>query len=101
MGEHRVVGDQRRDLAQMGPIRVNGLLHAAAALEGPRATLDAGVRDRHVLVVGAGVIGLLSALLAVRHGAASVSVAEPSAQRRAVAGPSASTPWTMLTAAPG
>ncbi|PWW21032.1 threonine dehydrogenase-like Zn-dependent dehydrogenase [Geodermatophilus normandii] len=73
-------------LAQMGPICVNGLLHAAAALEGPRAAVDAGVRDRHVLVMGAGVIGLLSALLAVRHGAASVCVAEPSAQRRAVAG---------------
>ena len=72
-------------LAQMGPICVNGLLHAAAALEGPQAAVDAGVRDRHVLVMGAGVIGLLSALLAVRHGAAAVCVAEPSAERRAVA----------------
>ncbi|MGY1826231.1 zinc-dependent alcohol dehydrogenase [Blastococcus sp. SYSU DS0541] len=72
-------------LAQMGPICVNGLLHAAAALAGPEAPLDAGVRDRHVLVTGAGVIGLLTALLAVRHGAAAVAVAEPSAQRRAVA----------------
>jgi threonine dehydrogenase-like Zn-dependent dehydrogenase len=43
------------------------------------------VRDRHVLVTGAGVIGLLSALLAVQHGAADVVVAEPSAERRAVA----------------
>jgi threonine dehydrogenase-like Zn-dependent dehydrogenase len=72
-------------LAQMGPICVNGLLHAAAALAGPAAPLDAGVRDRHVLVTGAGVIGLLSAMLAVRHGAAAVTVAEPSPQRRAVA----------------
>ncbi|MGY1707488.1 zinc-binding alcohol dehydrogenase [Geodermatophilus sp. SYSU D00697] len=72
-------------LAQMGPICVNGLLHAAAALAGPGADLDAGVRDRHVLVTGAGVIGLLSALLAVRHGAADVVVAEPSPARRAVA----------------
>lgn len=73
-------------LAQMGPICVNGLLHAAADLAGPQAGLAAGVRDRHVLVTGAGVIGLLTAMLAVRHGAADVVVAEPSAQRRAVAG---------------
>jgi threonine dehydrogenase-like Zn-dependent dehydrogenase len=72
-------------LAQMGPICVNGLLHAAAALAGPGATVDAGVRNRHVLVTGAGVIGLLSALLAVQHGAASVVVAEPAPERRAVA----------------
>ncbi|WP_369135650.1 zinc-binding alcohol dehydrogenase [Modestobacter sp. I12A-02662] len=73
-------------LAQMGPICVNGLLHAAATLAGPGAPLDAGVRGRRVLVTGAGVIGLLTALLAVRHGAAEVLVAEPSAERRAVAG---------------
>jgi threonine dehydrogenase-like Zn-dependent dehydrogenase len=72
-------------LAQMGPICVNGLLHAAAFLAGPSAAVDAGVRGRHVLVTGAGVIGLLCALLAVRHGAAAVAVAEPSAERRAVA----------------
>ncbi|MBB3087044.1 zinc-dependent alcohol dehydrogenase [Geodermatophilus sabuli] len=72
-------------LAQMGPICVNGLLHAAAGVAGPGADVDAGVRDRHVLVTGAGIIGLLSALLAVRHGTADVVVAEPSPQRRAVA----------------
>jgi threonine dehydrogenase-like Zn-dependent dehydrogenase len=72
-------------LAQMGPICVNGLLHAAADLAGPSAGVDAGVRGRCVLVTGAGVIGLLSALLAVRHGAAAVVVAEGSPQRRAVA----------------
>jgi threonine dehydrogenase-like Zn-dependent dehydrogenase len=72
-------------LAQMGPICVNGLLHAAAALVGPAAGVPDGVRDRHVLVTGAGVIGLLSALLAVRHGAADVLVVESSPERRAVA----------------
>ncbi|WNV73730.1 zinc-binding dehydrogenase [Geodermatophilus sp. DSM 44513] len=72
-------------LAQMGPICVNGLLHAAASAAGPAAGVDAGVRDRHVLVTGAGVVGLLTALLAVQHGAADVVVAEPSAERRAVA----------------
>jgi threonine dehydrogenase-like Zn-dependent dehydrogenase len=73
-------------LAQMGPICVNGLLHATAAFEGPAGGVGDGVRGRHVLVTGAGVIGLLSALLAVSHGAADVVVAEPSAERRAVAG---------------
>lgn len=72
-------------LAQMGPICVNGLLHAAADVAGPGAAVDAGVRDRHVLVTGAGVIGLLSGMLAVQHGAAAVTVAEPSPERRAVA----------------
>jgi threonine dehydrogenase-like Zn-dependent dehydrogenase len=73
-------------LAQMGPICVNGLLHAAAASAGPCARMDDGVRGRSVLVTGAGVVGLLSALLAVRHGAAEVLVADPSPERRAVAG---------------
>ena len=72
-------------LAQMGPICVNGLLHAAAAFAGPGAGVGAGVRDRRVLVTGAGVIGLLSALLAVQHGAGEVAVAEPDPGRRAVA----------------
>ena len=72
-------------LAQMGPICVNGLLHAAADVAGPGAGVDAGVRDRHVLVTGAGVIGLITAMLAVRHGATDVVVAEPSPERRAVA----------------
>ena len=72
-------------LAQMGPICVNGLLHAAATLAGPAAGLADGVRDRHVLITGAGVIGLLSALLAVQHGAADVLLVESSPERRAVA----------------
>jgi threonine dehydrogenase-like Zn-dependent dehydrogenase len=72
-------------LAQMGPICVNGLLHAAAVLGGPAAGVDEGVRGRCVLVTGAGVIGLLTGLLALRHGAAAVTVAEPSPERRAVA----------------
>ncbi|CCH86531.1 Threonine dehydrogenase-like Zn-dependent dehydrogenase [Modestobacter italicus] len=72
-------------LAQMGPICVNGLLHAAAALAGPGAGLADGVRGQHVLVTGGGVIGLVTAMLAERHGAAEVLVVEPSADRRRVA----------------
>jgi threonine dehydrogenase-like Zn-dependent dehydrogenase len=72
-------------VAQMGPIAVNGLLHAAADATGPAADLGDGVRDRRVLVTGAGVVGLLTALLARRHGAAEVVVADPSSARRDVA----------------
>jgi threonine dehydrogenase-like Zn-dependent dehydrogenase len=72
-------------LAQMGPICVNGLLHAAAEAAGPAAAVHDGVRGRDVLVTGAGVVGLLSALLAARYGAASVTVADPSPERLRVA----------------
>jgi threonine dehydrogenase-like Zn-dependent dehydrogenase len=72
-------------LAQLGPICVNGLLHAAAELAGPTARVGDGVRDRRVLVTGAGAVGLLTALLVQLHGAATVTVADPSPQRLAVA----------------
>jgi NADPH:quinone reductase-like Zn-dependent oxidoreductase len=74
-------------VAHMGPICANGLLHAAAELYGPNVrSLGDGVRGRRVVVVGAGVVGLLTALLARRHGAASVVVLDPTPGRRAVAG---------------
>ena len=73
-------------LAQMGPICANGLLHAAAELAGPDADdLGDGVRGRNVVVTGAGVVGLLTALLAVEHGAAEVLVADPDPDRLAAA----------------
>ncbi|WP_329109974.1 zinc-binding alcohol dehydrogenase [Micromonospora sp. NBC_01699] len=73
-------------VAHMGPICVNGLLHAAADLVGADVrTVGDGVRGRRVAVTGAGVVGLLTALLARHHGAASVVVVDPTAQRRAVA----------------
>jgi threonine dehydrogenase-like Zn-dependent dehydrogenase len=72
-------------LAQMGPICVTGLRHAAAEVAGPAAAVHDGVRGRDVLVTGAGVVGLLTALLATRYGAASVTVADPSPDRLRVA----------------
>jgi NADPH:quinone reductase-like Zn-dependent oxidoreductase len=73
-------------VAHMGPICANGLLHAAAELCGPGVrSLGDGVRGRRVAVVGAGVVALLTALLARRHGAASVVVLDPTPARRAVA----------------
>ncbi len=44
-----------------------------------------GCRGRRVAVVGGGVVGLLTALFARRHGAAEVVVLDPTPQRRAAA----------------
>jgi threonine dehydrogenase-like Zn-dependent dehydrogenase len=73
-------------VAHMGPICANGLLHAAADLCGTDVrSLGDGVRGRRVAVVGSGVVALLTALFAQRHGAASVVVLDPTPARRAVA----------------
>ena len=73
-------------LAQMGPICANGVLHAAAEFAGEDADrLDEGVADRTVLVTGAGVVGLLTALFAVEAGAGAVAVADPDPRRLAIA----------------
>ncbi len=69
----------------MGPICANGLLHAAADVCGPDVrSLGDGVAGRTVAVVGAGVVGVLTALFAVEHGAADVVVLDPTPSRRAV-----------------
>ncbi|NJP34594.1 zinc-dependent alcohol dehydrogenase [Micromonospora thermarum] len=73
-------------VAHMGPICANGILHAAADVHGTDVrSLADGVRGRRVAVVGSGVVALLTALFAKRHGAASVVVLDPTPQRRAVA----------------
>jgi threonine dehydrogenase-like Zn-dependent dehydrogenase len=73
-------------VAHMGPICANGLLHAAAdAVGGPVRSLADGVAGRRVLVVGAGVVGLLTGLLARHHGAAEVVVVDATPDRLAVA----------------
>lgn len=73
-------------VAHMGPICANGLLHAGADLCGTDVrSLGDGVRGRRVAVVGSGVVALLTALLARRHGAASVVVLDPTPARREVA----------------
>lgn len=60
-------------VAQMGPICANGILHAAAEMVGADVRhLDDGVRGRNVLVLGAGVVGQLTALFARHCGAANV-----------------------------
>ena len=73
-------------VAHMGPICANGLLHAAADLCGSDVrSLGDGVHGRRVAVIGAGVVALLTALLARRYGAASVVVLDPTPERRAAA----------------
>ena len=72
-------------VAHAGPICANGLLHAAADLYGEVRTLGDGVRGRRVVTIGAGMVGLLTALFARHHGAASDVVVDPTPERRAVA----------------
>jgi threonine dehydrogenase-like Zn-dependent dehydrogenase len=73
-------------VAQMGPICANGLLHAAADLVGADVRdLGDGVRGRHVLVIGGGVVGLLVGLFARHHGAANVALADATPERLAAA----------------
>ncbi|OYO18682.1 zinc-binding alcohol dehydrogenase [Enemella dayhoffiae] len=73
-------------VAHMGPICANGLLHAAAEVSGAATdSLGAGVRGRLVVITGAGLIGLLVALMAQHHGAREVVVVDADPQRRAYA----------------
>ncbi|BCB77262.1 hypothetical protein GCM10022251_65370 [Phytohabitans flavus] len=73
-------------VAHAGPICANGLLHAAADAFGAGVRdLGDGVRGRRVAVVGAGMIGLLTAVFAIRHGAESVLVLDRTSRRRAIA----------------
>jgi NADPH:quinone reductase-like Zn-dependent oxidoreductase len=70
-------------VAQMGPIAANGLLHAAADLVGTDVRdLGDGVRGRNVVVVGAGIVGLLTALFCRHAGAGAVLLVDPSPWRR-------------------
>ncbi|MGP4093769.1 zinc-binding dehydrogenase [Nonomuraea sp. KM90] len=73
-------------VAHMGPICANGLLHAAHDLHGPAVgQLGDGVRGRRVAVVGAGVVGLLTACFALSGGAAEVVVVDETPARLAIA----------------
>nr|WP_319934245.1 zinc-binding dehydrogenase [Lichenihabitans sp. Uapishka_5] len=70
-------------VAQMGPIAANGILHADAEIFGANVpALGVGVAGRPVLVIGGGVVGLLTALFAQQVGASEVVIADPSAFRR-------------------
>lgn len=69
-------------VAQMGPIAANGILHADAQIFGAQSPrFGAGVDGRQVLVIGGGVVGMLTALFAMQAGA-EVVLADPSPFRR-------------------
>lgn len=73
-------------VAQMGPIAANGILHADADAFGVNVPcLGAGIAGRHVVVLGAGTVGLMTALFARHLGASGVIVADPSEFRRSKA----------------
>lgn len=70
-------------VAQMGPIAANGILHADAASFGTFVpSLGSGLAGRRILVVGAGTVGLLTALFAKSLGATEIVIADPSKFRR-------------------
>lgn len=70
-------------VAQMGPIAANGILHADAEIFGSQVgRFGQGVEGRPVLVIGAGTVGLMTALFAQRAGASDIVVADPSEFRR-------------------
>ncbi|WP_348625701.1 zinc-binding alcohol dehydrogenase [Phyllobacterium sp. UNC302MFCol5.2] len=73
-------------VAQMGPIAANGILHADAETAGQDiARLGQGIEGRPVIVMGAGTVGLMTALFARHCHAADIIVADPSPFRRAKA----------------
>lgn len=70
-------------VGQMGPIAANGILHADVELLGSSVTrLGCSLADRPVLVIGAGVVGIMVGLFAQQAGASEVVIADPSAFRR-------------------
>jgi predicted dehydrogenase/threonine dehydrogenase-like Zn-dependent dehydrogenase len=71
-------------VAQMGPIAANGILHADAEISGTQVSrLGEGIAGRPTLVIGAGVVGVLTALFAAKAGAAEIAITDPSPFRRA------------------
>lgn len=73
-------------VAQMGPIAANGILHADADAFGAHVpSIGAGLKDRPVIVIGAGVVGLMTALFARSLGASEVVITDPSEFRRSKA----------------
>jgi NADPH:quinone reductase-like Zn-dependent oxidoreductase len=72
-------------VCQMGPVAANGILHADEDEFGAAVpALGAGVRDRHVVVTGAGIVGLLTALMAQAAGAREVAVVDRNPYRLAI-----------------
>jgi threonine dehydrogenase-like Zn-dependent dehydrogenase len=73
-------------VAQMGPICANGILHADEDELGAAVpSLGASLRDRNVMVMGTGVIGLMTGMMARDAGARAVAIVGRNSYRLAVA----------------
>jgi threonine dehydrogenase-like Zn-dependent dehydrogenase len=73
-------------VAQMGPICANAILHADEDELGAAVpSLGAGLRDRNVMVMGTGVIGLLTGMMALDAGAREVAIVGRNPHRLAIA----------------
>jgi NADPH:quinone reductase-like Zn-dependent oxidoreductase len=73
-------------VAQMGPICANGILHADEDELGAAVPwLGAGLRDRNVMVMGTGVIGILTGMMVRDAGAREVAIVGRNPHRLAVA----------------
>jgi len=73
-------------VAQMGPICANAILHADDEELGEAVpSLGAGLRDRNVMVMGTGVIGMLTGMLALDADAHEVAIVGRNPHRLAIA----------------
>lgn len=89
-------------VAKMGPICANGTLFAADDLQRERlVTLRGGLAGQRVLVYGAGVVGLLSGLLAKWAGASDVVIVDSIQERLNAAGKLGLTPLKAAPNLPG
>src|SRR5207248_5440522 len=88
--------------AQMGPICANAILHADEEELGAAVpSLGAGLRDRNVIVMGTGVIGLLTGMMARDAGAREVVVVGRNPHRLAIAARVGMTPIDNRETDPG
>jgi NADPH:quinone reductase-like Zn-dependent oxidoreductase len=72
--------------AQMGPICANGILHADEEELGAAVPwLGAGLRDKNVVVLGTGVIGMLTGMMALDAGAREVAIVGRNPHRLGIA----------------
>jgi threonine dehydrogenase-like Zn-dependent dehydrogenase len=73
-------------VAQMGPICANGILHSDEEELGAAVpSLGAGLRDRNVIVMGTGIIGMLTGMMALDAGAREVAIVGRNPHRLAIA----------------
>jgi threonine dehydrogenase-like Zn-dependent dehydrogenase len=89
-------------VSQMGPICANAILHADDEELGAAVTsLGAGLRDRNIVVMGTGVIGMLTGMMARDAGAREVLLVGRNPHRLAIAERLGLTPLNNRETDPG